>query len=86
MSDVPDVPVPAPPDPDAPMPEAHLDVEAERQRLEDLREAIQETEWHAADDLLVGRKGRMFADEGVARQVEAEGDTEHPLADRPNSD
>lgn len=58
-----------------------LDVDAERQRLDDLGHRIEDTREHAEADLDVGGAGRTFTDEGVRRQVEAEGDTEHPPAD-----
>lgn len=59
-----------------------MDPEQDEQRLEDLGERIEATRRKAAEDLEVGGKGRTFADEGVSRQVEAEGDTQHPPADR----
>lgn len=62
--------------------DGHLDVEAERERLERLRRTEQEVERQAADDLTMGGPGRTFSDSGVRAQVEDEGDTEHPLADR----
>jgi hypothetical protein len=63
----------------------HLDVAAEHERLEELEHRIEETRAHAHEDLDVGRKGRMFADAGTERQIEAHGDTTHPADIPPTS-
>jgi hypothetical protein len=55
---------------------------ADEERLDELGEEIEATRRKAAADLEPGGAGRMFTDEGVERQVEAQGDTEHPPADR----
>lgn len=55
-----------------------LDVAAEQAHLDELGKEIAETRKHAKADLEVGGAGRTFTDEGVALQVEREGDTEHP--------
>lgn len=52
------------------------------ERLDDLGDEIRATREKAEDDLEPGGSGRIFADQGVREQVEHEGDTEHPLADR----
>ena len=54
----------------------------DEERLEDLGERIEATRKRAAEDLEMGGRGRTFADEGVSRQVETKGDTEHPPGDR----
>ena len=51
-------------------------------RLDDLADRIEATRKKAAEDLEIGGEGRTFADEGVRRQVEEKGDTEHPPGDR----
>jgi len=63
-------------------PEQPLDPDAERQRLEELGEHIEEAAKHAAADLEIGGSGRTFTDSGVRAQVEEHGDTSHPPADR----
>ncbi|MCU1453983.1 MAG: hypothetical protein JWN46_2129 [Acidimicrobiales bacterium] len=63
-----------------------LDVDAEQQRLDALGEAIEGTREKAADDLEPGGRGRTFTDEGVARQVEETGDTDHPTGDGTGED
>jgi hypothetical protein len=54
----------------------------EQERLDDLGERIEATRRKAAEDLEIGGRDRTFADEGVSRQVEEKGDTEHPPGDR----
>jgi len=65
--------------PDPPSTGAEPDPE---QVLEDLGKHIAEARKKAHDDLDMGGRGRTFADEGVSRQVENDGDTSHPLPDR----
>ncbi|WP_426572461.1 hypothetical protein [Aquihabitans sp. McL0605] len=60
----------------------HLDIAAEKARLEALGQRIKATAKHAEDDLEMGHKGRTFVDSGVRTQVERSGDTHHPPADR----
>jgi hypothetical protein len=60
-----------------------LDPEAEEARLEELGKQIEDTAERAHEDLDIGGSGRTFADEGVRSQVEVDGDTRHPPADRP---
>ena len=73
---------PPPPTP-IPPPDEHLDADVEAARLRQLHDDIEAVRERAHDDLEVGGEGRTFTDAGVAAQVEHEGDTEHPLADRP---
>ncbi|MBX3286228.1 MAG: hypothetical protein R2746_15185 [Acidimicrobiales bacterium] len=55
---------------------------ADAERLDDIHDRVEQLRERAEDDLEPGGEGRMFADAGVRTQVEEEGDTEHPLADR----
>ncbi len=68
-------------DPDHDDPGTALDPEAEEARLDDLGKRIAATRKKAHEDL--EGSGRTFADQGVRAQVEADGDTAHPPADRP---
>ena len=61
---------------------SHLDPEVEAQRLDELRERNEEVAKKAKEDLEIGGAGRTFVDSGVRAQVEADGDTHHPPADR----
>ncbi|MCU1354815.1 MAG: hypothetical protein JWM89_233 [Acidimicrobiales bacterium] len=69
------------PQADEPKLAGHLDVEAERARLEELGKGIAETRDHIRDDLQLGGINRTFSDEGVARQMREQGDTVHPTGD-----
>lgn len=67
---------------EAPQPEAKLDVDEERERLEELDEESAKIRDKAKSDLRPGGSGRPFTDHGVEESVEETGDAEHPPADR----
>lgn len=69
------------PDPAVPTPDPALDVDAERERLAEAEEQDERILAKAEDDLEVGGSGRTFSDEGVTRQVEEHGDTDHPTGE-----
>ncbi len=55
---------------------------ADADRLDEIHDHVEQVREQAAADLEPGGAGRMFTDAGVRTQVEEDGDTEHPLADR----
>jgi hypothetical protein len=59
----------------------HLDVDAERKRLDEMGKHIKEVRNHAGEDLEPGGKGRLLPDERIHREVIENGDA--PLHPRP---